>query len=369
MRINTITCHRVYNHGASLQAWALASFLKQQGHEVKIIDYRPDYLRNHYKLTVANPRFDKPIVRLLYLAAKYSGWKKSLARKVAFDAFDQKFIAPLVTEQCYLSADELMRNPPDADVYIAGSDQIWNTLFKNGTDPSFYLDFAKSVPHHPKLLSYAASFATSQLREGTEPFVRSRLSNFDAISVRESSGVRLLETLGFNGLLVCDPVFLIEAETWATEVAIHEVEHEQYILVYDVESSRIMRTVAKKLAKSMDLKIIYIGEHNMGYADKSYVNAAPDTFVALIKNASYVLSNSFHATAFSLIFQKNLFVVKREDGLNTRMQDILFRYGIIDCLVDAISNLDIQIDYHKVNSIMQQDISASKKWLLSQIGK
>lgn len=368
MRIATITCHRVYNHGAALQAWALVTYLKKLGHDVNIIDYRPEYLRGHFTLAVSNPRFDKPIVKWLYLAAKYPSWKKSLKRKAAFDAFDRNFIAPLVTDRCYLSEEELKQNPPLADAYIAGSDQIWNTTFKNGTDPSFYLDFGGE---NVKRISYAASFATSSLRKGTEDFVKSKLACLDKISVREPSGVKLAQSLGFDSTLVCDPVFLIDADVWAKEIATKEGENEKYVLVYDFECSDEVCKVAQTIAQEKGLKIYSVGPFHLKYADKCYINNGPDTFVALVKNAACVVSNSFHATAFSLIFNKNMFVVKRADGLNTRMQDLLGRYGIIDHLVNSGSIKEIgnrfEIDYDKVNPILHKEVEDSKSWLENQL--
>lgn len=367
MKIKTITCHRVYNHGAALQAWALATFLRQQGHEVNIIDYRPYYLRGHFQWSVNNPRFDKPIIKWLYLLAKYPGWRKSLARKAAFDAFDNKFIAPLVTKCCYLSSEELKQNPPDADVYIAGSDQIWNTMFKNGTDPSFYLDFGSEKT---KRLSYAASFATQKLCKGTEGFVKSKISHLDAISVREPSGVKLLQSMGYNGILVCDPVFLIDPEMWVSEIATNDGEGEKYIVIYDFERSVEIQKVAERIAEVKGLKIYSIGPYALKYTSYNYINHGPDTFVALIKNATCVISNSFHATAFSLIFKRNMFVMKRADGLNTRMQDLLSRYGLIDRLIDINTPIDIlisSIDYSKVNNILLKEIEDSKKWLVKNL--
>ncbi|GFH86383.1 MULTISPECIES: polysaccharide pyruvyl transferase family protein [Bacteroidaceae] len=367
MRIKTITCHRVYNHGAALQAWALATYLKRQGHDVEIIDYRPDYLRGHYELRVHNPKFDKPIVRQFYLVAKYWSYKQGLKRKAAFDTFDEKFIAPLVTEQCYLSAEELKNNPPQANVYIAGSDQIWNTKFKNGTDPSFYLDFGNQKT---KRLSYAASFATQELRLGTHDFVNSKLMGIDAISVREPSGVKLLNNMGYEGTLVCDPVFLIDEATWVSQIATKDGDGEKYVLVYDFENSKDIQSVVKRIAKHRGWKIYSIGPYPLRYVDKDYVNYGPDTFVGLIKNAACVVSNSFHATAFSFIFKRNLLVVKRADGLNTRMQDLLGRYGIIDRLVDGNTSLDIllsPIDYDKLYNVLQKEIEISKSWLINSL--
>lgn len=367
MKINTITCHRVYNHGAALQAWALATFLKQQGHEVNIIDYRPYYLRGHFQWSVNNPRFDKPIIKWLYLLAKYPGWRKSLARKAAFDAFDNKFIAPLVTKYCYLSSEELKQNPPDADVYIAGSDQIWNTMFKNGTDPSFYLDFGSE---RTKRLSYAASFTTQKLRNGTEDFVKSKISYLDGISVRESSGVKLLKSMGYNSVMVCDPVFLIDSNTWISKVATNDGEGERYVVVYDFECSIEVQKIAERVAKLKGLKIYSIGPYALKYTSHNYINYGPDTFVALIKNATCVISNSFHATAFSLIFNRDMFVVKRADGLNVRMQDLLTRYGMADRLVDSNTSVDVLmscIDYDKVNKILIKEIKDSKEWLVKNL--
>ncbi len=368
MKIATITCHRVYNHGATLQAWALVSYLKQLGHDVNIIDYRPDYLRGQFELKVNNQRFEKPVIKWFYLAAKYPSWKKSLLRKAAFDAFDNKFIEPLVTDRCYLTEEELRNNPPSADAYIAGSDQIWNTTFKNGTDPSFYLDFGNK---ETKRVSYAASFATASLRKGTEHFVKSKLSCFDAISVREPSGVKLAESMGYDATLVCDPVFLVNADVWAKKIATKDGENDKYVLVYDFECSDEVRKVATKIAKDKGLKIYSVGPFVLNYANKCYINNGPDTFVALVKNATCVVSNSFHATAFSFIFNKNMFVVKRTDGLNTRMQDLLGRYGIIDHLVnsDSIDKLGdrFEIDYDKVNPILQKEIEDSKLWLKNQL--
>lgn len=362
MKIKTITCHRVYNHGAALQAWALATYLRQQGHEVYIINYRPDYLRGHFKLHVGNPKYNKPILRQLYLLAKYLGWKRSLARKAAFDAFDAKYIEPVVTRE-YLTIDELQMAPPMADAYIAGSDQIWNTTFRNGTDPGFYLDFGTK---EAKRISYAASFASSSLREGTEEFVKHGLSNFDHISVREPSGITLLHSMGYKGTLVCDPVFLIDREQWSKDIATNDGEGEKYVLVYDFEGGKEMKSIVQRIAKMKGLMVYSVGFKHLRYADKNFVNSAPDTFVALVKYATCVVSNSFHATAFSFIFNKDFFVVKRSDGLNTRMHDLLTRYGVVERLVDNnVSDLVLNgsVDYLKVNSRMQREISESKRWL------
>ena len=364
MKINTITCHDVYNHGASLQAYALQHYLQSEGHDVKIIHYKPDYLSRHFNLwMVANPIFDKPIVKQLYLLAKLPGRLCSLKRKASFDAFTAKY---LHLSRRYQSYEDLRSDAPQADAYIAGSDQIWNTTFRNGTDAAFYLDFG---PQEVLRLSYAASFATDALAEGTEKFVKTHLANFNSISVRESSGVKLLNSLGFDGTQVVDPVFLLTAKQWS-QIESHEGEDEDYVLVYDFMNDPHIRAVAQRLAHHYDCKVVSIGGRKLNYAQKCYRNEGPSSFVSLIKNARCVVSNSFHGTAFSMIFGRDFFVVNRKDGLNSRMRDLLSHFGLIHRLVDSSASdatLLSSIHYESVVPILAQDIEFSKRWLANNL--
>ena len=189
MKICTITCHDVYNVGASLQAYALQTYLKSLGHDVKIIDYKPDYLSKHYRLdVVGNPKYDKPFVREAYLLAKLPGRLRVLPRKKAFDSFTAKH---LDLTRRYVSNEELKADPPEADAFFAGSDQIWNPLFPNGKDPAFYLDFVQQGVR----ASYAASFAVDEFPQELREVTAQYLSRFDHIAVRETSGLSVLKTL------------------------------------------------------------------------------------------------------------------------------------------------------------------------------
>lgn len=141
-----------------MQAYALQTYLKSLGHDVKIIDYKPDYLSQHYRLdVVANPKYDKPLLKQAYLLAKLPGRLRMLPRKEAFDRFTA---AHLDLTARYASNEELKANPPEADVFFAGSDQIWNPLFPNGKDPAFYLDFVQRGTR----AAYAASFSVDDFR-------------------------------------------------------------------------------------------------------------------------------------------------------------------------------------------------------------
>lgn len=360
MKIRTITCHHVYNHGAYLQAYALIEYLRSLGHDAKIIDYRPSYLTGHFNLISTPENYKKRWLSIPYNIAKLPVRLMALPRKWTFDKFSAKYLT--VDTPTYRSVEDLRSNPPQADVYIAGSDQIWNTEFKNGRDAAFYLDFGK-----PELrrLSYAASFATDKVVSEYVDFVSRELRNFDAISVREESGVAIVEGYGLKAAHVVDPVFLLDVESWSN-LASNDGMGDNYILVYDFMGDVAIRTVVQTLAKAYGAKIYSIGPYKMKYTDKDYINYDPTTFVSLIKHARCVVSNSFHASAFSLIFQKNFFVVNRADGLNIRMQNLLSHYGIANRLVnkDATErNLTASIDYSRVATILKHDIERSKFFL------
>ena len=189
MKVCTITCHDVYNQGASLQALALATYLDKIGCETKIIDYKPEYSNTYYNLgKVANPRFERPFVKQAYLLAKMPRRLVSIFfRAKPFDRFKNRYL-PLTKH--YTTLEQLKADPPQADVYIAGSDQIWNTFLPNGKDGAFFLEFA---PEKSRKISYAASFATETVYAPYLDFVKDALKRFDAVSLREASSLPLLE--------------------------------------------------------------------------------------------------------------------------------------------------------------------------------
>ena len=365
MQIKTITCHDVYNHGASLQAYALQTYLESLRHSVEIIDYKPDYLSGHYDLwAVDNPFFDKPFIKQLYLMAKLPERLMALKRKKVFDAFTRKYLKRTACR--YHSNEELKVNPLQADVYIAGSDQIWNTLFQNGRDAAFYLDFA---PQGAKRISYAASFATEDVVEEYKPFVQKMLQNFDVISIRERCSLPLLSSLGRkDGVAVCDPVFLLNRDQWEELLPKGQKMKGRYLLVYDTEKSDKVKGIVQRIAKEKKLKIFNISGFRLGYVDKDFWISSPLNFVQLIRDAEYVVSNSFHATAFSLIFEKDFCVVNRSEKINERMKSLLKDYHLDNRLATSYSDSLLEsIDYHAVNILIQKDIDDSKEFLKTEL--
>lgn len=368
MRIATITCHDVYNYGASLQAFALQEYLENLGHEYRIIDYKPLYLSNHYNLwSVGNPVFDKPLLKQLYLLAKLPGRLIGLKRKRLFDNFSEKYLH--LTKFRYTSVQNLTENCPDADIYIAGSDQIWNTFFQNGRDKAFYLDFVKGTG---RKISYAASFATERIYNDAESKVSKWLTNFDAVSVRESSAIDLLTSLGRkDGALVCDPVFLLDREKWgqlALDSSSPRKNTEAYIFLYDCEQSTKLRDIAIGLKELSGCKIVSVSPTKGRYADEDYRHSGPLEFLELIKNSKYVLANSFHALAFALIFQKPFFIVNRTEGINARMRDFLQLLSLEERLIDSRMQLSLDaVDFSTAAIALAHLIKQSKEFLDTQL--
>ena len=360
MRIKTITCHNVYNFGASLQAYTLAAYLQREGHEVEIIDYQPLYLR-HYRLAgVPNPRFDRPVWRQAYQIAKFPGRffnRITSRRKKAFDHFTAEYLP--ITSDLYADFDALRSSPPEADLYIAGSDQIWNPVFPNGKDPAFFLNFA---PEGKRKISYAASFAVEALEKPEAERMRPWLERLDAISVRESSALRLLAEMGLTGIQVVDPVFLLPQQDWAAMAITPSLQG--YILVYDFDSSLQVREIAQHISCQTGKKIVSLFPSDWAY--ETWTEIGPLEFLGAVLNADIVLSNSFHATAFSLIFQRDFYVVNRAEHINTRMQDLVGDLGLSDRLISVPPEEIIPVDYAATVPRLEQKLAASKSYLTAQ---
>ena len=365
MKIKTITCHDVYNVGASLQAYALSEYLRQQGHEVEIIDYKPDYLNKHYSLlSVDNPRFNKFFLREVYLLAKLP--KRVIAffskRNRNFDCFKKKYLK--LTEKRYNSNEMLKLDCPEADVYIAGSDQIWNPFFQNGKDPAFYLDF---VPQEKKSISYAASFAVDSIPEKYERTIQKWLKNLDAISVREKSGVAILGRMGLIAHLVVDPVFLLNRDEW--ERIIRNECCRKNIFVYDFDKSNLVEELVLKLKDEKNLEVHTAFPMNI--SGKVLKEMGPREFLGELRSAEIVVSNSFHATAFSLIFHVDFIVTNRKEKINSRMRDLLELLGLSERMVSSVNDLDElkPIEWEEIDKKMYKFIGESKKYLEQQLGE
>ena len=372
MKIKTITCHDVYNYGASLQAYALQTYLEKQGHEVEIIDYMPDYRPRRYRFFHLNNkkgRLGKIASYVPLLEPFCALWRnkknfKFYNRKRKFDLFKKERLK--VTDVCYHNVKELTSNKPDADLYIAGSDQIWNSLYDNGRDAAYYCAFENNPQ---KCISYAASFGADHIHPDYVSFVQKELKNFKSISVRESSGKQIVESLGLNAEAVLDPVFLLDREDW--ESLCTNDRTGDYLLLYDfLQNDPQVKSLALRIAKERHLKIYSLNDLKAcKYADVNINNAGPIDFLEYIRGAKFVISTSFHATAFSVIYEKDFYTFPLIGHNNSsRMRDILQLLNLQDRLIHEGKFMPLEgIDWNYVNEKKQRQIDESQKWLLAKI--
>lgn len=360
MKIRTITCHDVYNAGASLQAYALMTFLKNRGHDVEIIDYKPSYLSHHYDLFyVPNPKYNHGLLKVIYIILKLPQRLLSLKskKKRDFDYFTNNYLK--LTKR-YHRCEEMMNSFNDVDIFFAGSDQIWNPLFQNGHDKSFYLQFASQ---QSVKATYAASFA---VEENIYPYsneIKEWLLYLDKISVREKSGLEILKNYHISGNVVLDPVFLLDFHQW-NEIFLKKTQ-EKMIFVYDFDNNDLIKNIALKLADKYNA--IIVSSQHLGYEDKILDNQGPIGFLTAIRDSICVISNSFHATAFSLIFHTEFYVVKRNENINTRMKDLLSMVDLSDRFISSMDSLpdNNYIDWNIVDQLINIKRTESIQYIQS----
>lgn len=309
MKIGTLTTHMSDNYGAVLQAYALSTYIGERA-DCEIINYYPDYLRAAYHGRKKISGL-KSLVNAVFQSL-YAGKRRRRSRR--FTAFREQHMR--LSSLCRTRAD-LVAAAPAYDAIVAGSDQIWNPDI-HGFDENFFLTFC---PDTVQKNGYAPSFGISSLSEGQAAEVKRRCEGFAHLAFREESGVRIAaEVLGRECPLVLDPVFLLSADHWR-KLKAADAPTGKYVLCYFLSDPRgSVEAMCKRFQK--DGYTVY----SIGFSARDMVNGAkkvydlgPAEFLAYIDNASYILTDSFHATAFSILFGKNFYT--RVDGKNAKRAD------------------------------------------------
>lgn len=359
MRIDIITCHDVYNYGASLQAYALSSFLNTLGHDAEIIDYKPDYLSHHYEFGYVEEtnryyslcrksKIFHFIYSLRLLPVTFATWRR-------IKPFDRFKAEKLKCTKRYSDLKTLQKDPPLADMYIAGSDQIWNCNLPNGRDAAFFLSFG-SVK---RKISYAASFAMPSIPEKYVDMLKTNLANIDSISVREKSAVSLLANIGIKSTAVIDPVYLLSKEQWTCFAGCDRIIHEQYVFVYNLNHSNTeaIKKEALRIAKKFRCKIVAIdSSFKCRFSNINIHDAGPIEFVNLIRYSSFVVTDSFHGMSFALILQKP-FSVWHKHSDSSRIYDLLNDIEAVYCINSTIEKN--KYDWHFIERKIEDKVDNS----------
>lgn len=356
MKIATITFHRAINFGAVLQAYALQKELLKLGHETEILDYRSEFIEKHYAKGTLKSFFSVRKIAIILLRNGYIFFKRE-----KFDMFVKNNIK---VSSDILADEDLKKIEHDYDLFITGSDQVWNYLTA-GFDKNYFLEFVKN---NNKKMSYAASLGLSVLPHEYVPVYEELLIDFKKISVREKSGETLLsELLDRNDIsTVVDPTLLLTADEWQMleeKMAVPE----RYVLVYLLyENSKILN-FAKKLAKQNNCKILYINDRLFKTSGMDNLrNLSPGEWLFLFRNADYIVTNSFHGTVFSLIFEKIFWVdyLSNKNSVNSRVVTLLEYVNLTSRVISGgASENDIIIDYNEANNSLAKYIIDSKDFL------
>lgn len=351
LNIKIMTIHAMHNPGSVFQAYALQQYLKEKCN-VKIIDYRPDYLyteNNQWKL------FAK---KLLY-------WKSYKSRSNKFD----KFISEnMKLTETYKSLDDLKNAKLKADIFMTGSDQLWNADFPCGNDPAFYLDFVDCGTK----VAYSTSVGKKEIDSRNLQILKEKLADYNAIAVREKSTVDVLEqTLKRNVEWVCDPVFLLSKEKYEKFICDIRVFEEPYIMVYMSGACTQLSEIVKYY-REKGYKILLAGGFTKRcYCDKHIKDVGPEDFLSLISNAEVIVSSSFHATAFCHLFHKDFITILPERN-GERISNLLNVSGLQNRGVGntfKCEELQKPINWLEVDIKLDEYISHSKGYLNSIIEK
>lgn len=352
MKIGIITFHRALNYGAVLQAYALHKFLLDEKIDNQIIDYRSSYIEDFYipikPSSIIQPK--KFVKELIYAY-------KNISKRKKFEEFIKKYIN--TTEK--IKKCKIKDLNAKFDIYIAGSDQVWNYKW-SGFDKTYFLDFAPSQ----KKYSYAASFGVDEIPSELVEEYRKLLKDFIKISVREASGKNIIKKLiKKEACISIDPTCLLSKQQW-DYIAVKPKE-EGYILLYTLEKSEILERLAQRIAESKNLKIIKIVDSikkQKNFECRGFMS--PDEFVGFFANAKYILTNSFHGLMFSCIYEKEFYLAfqEKEGAPNSRLRDFIKENNLCDRVVSFDGfELYKKIDYTRVKEQIIQSQKNSKKYI------
>ncbi len=316
------------NYGQLLQCYALQKYLKSIGHEAFLIRYKHTE-ENRYSIRRLIKVFN-PLKVIKYCTKKKRLEKIQKEPDRQFESFRSKYITQ--SEKLYMSYDELKRNPPEADCYIAGSDQIWNywnnklNYYKKATH-AYFLDFGFD---NTKRLSYAASWGVNVLPDEYIKEITPLLKRFEYVSVREKTGIELCKKCGFdNAECVCDPTLLLAAETYRNLYKENEIRKidKKYLLLYMLSNEiNLDKAVIKNFAVENNLEIVNISIGGV-FDDFPKHYATIPAWLYLIDNAEYVITNSFHGSVFCTIFHKQF-------GIAPRITKFAYMNGRFDSLFE-----------------------------------
>jgi len=347
MKIALLTYHYSCNNGAVMQTYSLCRYLKELGHEVQLVDIRQD--ESEYQ-----PFYVKAIKAVIF------GYR--IHRVI------RKYYPKLTRH--YGSLQELQNDPPEADCYIVGSDQVWNPDISKELMLAYFLDFGKIST---KRISYASSFGISEWiikNNNINDKIKELLNRFAALSVREEQGKQLCEReFGFIPNVVLDPTFL----NYSYDEFCKGVKTTQEVICYKLNMTKDFWENIGSVGKMLGMRLTLL---NYNYPKKGFHYCFPpslETWMRKLAGASFIVTDSFHGIAFSIINRKQFVTILNEDGKNSRLINIMHEMGldnrVFNCVADMKNNLSWldPINYENLESLISKNIEKSSKYLINAL--
>lgn len=330
-KIGILTFHTADNYGAVLQAFALKEFVSlKYSNSTEIIDFHtPGHNVEHYKIfKKRHPNALKNIILNFFVALRYFAFKR---KHRLFEVFRNGYLN--LSKRRYESEESLGVHEGDYDVYITGSDQVFNPYVPYSN--TYYLGFVKQPSI--KKMSYAGSFGIAVLPDTEKDRIKDLLSDFDFISCREENGLTILKDLGIKYAdFVCDPVFLLSADQWSKIIPSREVI-EDYIFVYDLNGGNNLIEIAHNIKAESGIKrIICATSNTMQHYKDTYCkyDVGPLQLLSYIKNAQYVVTDSFHGSSLALILNVKVLIYIATPSTSSRLTSLTNKLGISSQLID-----------------------------------
>lgn len=363
MKIGILTYHRAHNYGAMLQAYALLSCLRNNGHDVEIIDYWPDAHRLQYALI-------KPIVgngilsKIKCIIANAITFIRRYIRIRKFENFSHKYLNIGSVIQ-YTNPNNQIND--QYDCVIVGSDQIWRNKESNGKHIEFdAVYFGQNIPKNIRCISYAASMGIIDLTEHDIATLQQYLQRFDTILVRENSLKSLINKLNIPAEVVLDPTLLLTQEAWGALLPTSPYRKKQYVLYYELIPSPSALAFAQEQANAMQCDLLVMDAVIHTIPRFGHIStASPIEFLHAIRDAKYIVATSFHGTAFSIIFEKQFITI----GLHTNADRVktLLKHLHIEDHYHPTPTMAPTIDYAIINPFLADMRKQSLQLLTSAI--
>lgn len=366
MKVCTITFHQAHNFGSALQTYALQETVKaianEKGEpiEYEIINFYPELQEKLYDVFKPMDRPANIVKNLIALPHAPKLLKKH-------GKFDQFLKEHLCLTRRYKTVEDLQADPPAADCYISGSDQIWNVRSRDFS-PAYYFSF---LPEQSRRVSYAASLGPLKIdwKKHDGKYYKELLEKYAVISVREQGSEDNLKAISNVSCGVnVDPTALLSVDDWRKIQSDANYRDGQYILLYCLEPSKEQLAMAKAISKKLKLPIVILRYNNkndmFNFFVKKY-DAGPEDFLAYLDHAALVLSSSFHGTIFSLIYHKPFYSFHGMQ--DNRISAILKATGMTERSLDSMEDIDrvslLPPDGDAIEAALNRERAASRMYL------